>query len=409
VTVIGLVACSKTKKASGAPAALLYSSALFRKSLLYSLTYSDKSYILSAKHGLLDLNAYTRPYELTLKNLDSNKRQLWAENVGKQLIEILKPKDRVRVLAGRDYYTGLLQTFAKIGCRIDFPLGNLAFGSRLSLLTSLNDEVTLQRSFRDFYEIMQELYVGQNGGRILSDSTGRLSWPRRGVYFFLENDGTPSKSLFPTKMPRIVRVGTHAVSSGSKTTLWDRLSTHRGVSSGGGSHRSSIFRLHIGRTLLNSRPGLEGLGSWGVGQNASQQIRATEAELESEVSKKLGAMKVLWLDVDDEPAPDSDRAFIEQSSIGILSRYNVLAPQTSDDWLGRHSIDYRIALSGLWNLNYTFRKPHPAFLQVLREYVDITLSRATRRQSSIAPPGWSSTKELAQQSLQLNLFPNGKD
>lgn len=402
---IALIACSKTKVAKGAPAALLYSSALFKKSLLYSLTYADKSYILSAKYGLLGLNDYIRPYELTLNGLDVNAKRLWAAKVGKQLTGVLKKKDKVLILAGRQYHSGLLPSFLKIGCKIEFPLGNRSFGSRLSLLASLNDEASLQQTFHDFYGIMQELYVAQGGGRRLADSTGRLNWPTRGVYFFLEENQLPTDNLFPIKMPRIIRVGTHAVSSGSKTTLWDRLSTHRGVARGGGSHRSSIFRLHVGRTLLNSRSPLDNISSWGVGQVAPKDVRAAEHRLETEVSDKLGAMKVLWLDIGDDPASDSDRAFIEQSSIGVLSRYNVLIAQAPADWLGRHSSDHRILLSGLWNLNYTFRHPHPLFLKVLREYVDITLLRRKGGPGSIAPSGWASSKKNSTtNSSQLNLF-----
>ncbi|ABD08171.1 hypothetical protein RPB_3475 [Rhodopseudomonas palustris HaA2] len=409
MSTIGLIACSKTKRTTGAPAALLYSSALFKKSLLYSLTNTDRTYILSAKHGLLDLNTYTQPYEQTLKSLDQHAKNIWADRVRLQLSEVIKQRDLVLVLAGREYHSGLLPFFARTGCRIDFPLGTRSFGNRLKYLSSANDEASLADSFRQFYKIMHELYVAQGGGRLLADCTGRQGWPDRGVYFFLENNEANAASLFPRRMPRIVRVGTHAVSSGSKTTLWDRLSTHRGALSGGGSHRSSIFRLHVGRTLLTSQPEFGNLKSWGVGQVASKEIRTTESALEAEVSKTLGTMRVLWLDIGDEPAVDSDRAFVEQSSIGLLSRFNVLTPQAPDEWLGRQSHDYRIFLSGLWNLNYTFRRPHREFLTVLRRYVDITLQRESPTHTSIAPQGWASEQKPTVSSTQLNLFANDKN
>ena len=50
---------------------------------------------------------------------------------------------------------------------------------------------------------------------------------------------------------RVVRVGTHALTSSSRTTLWKRLSQHKGQkASGGGNHRGSIFRLLVGSTVL---------------------------------------------------------------------------------------------------------------------------------------------------------------
>lgn len=49
---------------------------------------------------------------------------------------------------------------------------------------------------------------------------------------------------------RIVRVGTHAVSTGSKATLWHRLRAHRGSKDGRGNHRASIFRRHAGAAMI---------------------------------------------------------------------------------------------------------------------------------------------------------------
>jgi hypothetical protein len=86
------------------------------------------------------------------------------------------------------------------------------------------------------------IHIGVNG----KECTRRSGWPGRGVYFFFEDhefreDGSTL---------RVVRVGTHAVSANSRTTLWNRLHTHRGASSGGGNHRGSIFRKRVGETLL---------------------------------------------------------------------------------------------------------------------------------------------------------------
>lgn len=96
------------------------------------------------------------------------------------------------------------------------------------------------------YDVLSEL-GDRVGRRMLNECDGRMNWSSRGVYFFFETgesrpDGTT---------PHVVRVGTHAVSAGSKTTLWNRLSTHRGTRSGGGNHRGSIFRLWVGTALLN--------------------------------------------------------------------------------------------------------------------------------------------------------------
>src|SRR5688572_17482459 len=100
------------------------------------------------------------------------------------------------------------------------------------------------------YRLLSELDDRVGGSRLLRDSVARSGWPARGVYFFFE----PGEVREDGRIPRVVRVGTHAVSTGSKTTLWARLASHRGRTAGGGNHRASVFRRHIGSALLATRP-----------------------------------------------------------------------------------------------------------------------------------------------------------
>ncbi len=82
------------------------------------------------------------------------------------------------------------------------------------------------------------------GARRLGDCDGKLDWPKQGVYFFRD---IAERRIHTGKGARIVRVGTHALTATSKTTLWQRLAQHKGSSkSGGGNHRGSIFRLLAG-------------------------------------------------------------------------------------------------------------------------------------------------------------------
>jgi hypothetical protein len=98
-----------------------------------------------------------------------------------------------------------------------------------------------------FYEILLSLEHTLGGKRILADCDRRMVWPDRGVYFVFE----PSEARSDTgNGPRVVRVGTHALKAGSGTSLWQRLSQHRGITStGGGNHRGSIFRLLVGSAI----------------------------------------------------------------------------------------------------------------------------------------------------------------
>lgn len=205
-----------------------------------------------------------------------------------------------------------------------------------------------------FYEILQDLEDRLGGKRCLSSCHGKMHWPQRGVYFFFE---LGEKRLSGSGL-RVVRVGTHALKMGSKTTLWDRLRTHRGTLSGkqaeGGNHRGSIFRLHVGTGILR-REGIEkSYPTWGVGSSAPSDIRDRESPMEKKVSQYIGAMPFLWLKVDDPPGPKSERAYFERNSIILLSNYGKLGtvraidpPSTS--WLGLYCKNDKVSQSGLWN------------------------------------------------------------
>ena len=183
---IALISCSKSKKPTATAAALLYDSPLFRKSLLYGLTTCDTCYILSAKHHLIALNKIISPYNVTLKDLSPGKKMDWGHEVLAQLKAVAKPRDEIILLAGREYHKPLDAGLRSLGLKIRLPIGDLAFGKRLQKLSELNNEVTLQRTYAEFYSVLRKLYVGQNGGRLLKECTGKLEWPKRGIYFFLE-------------------------------------------------------------------------------------------------------------------------------------------------------------------------------------------------------------------------------
>lgn len=395
---IAFVACCKTKARVPMPAGALYTSALFRKSLLAALSHAEQTWILSAKHGLLALEDRISPYEKTLKTMTARQKVQWADQTAKQLQKILKPNDVVTMYCGEEYIGPLRSHLAALGCRIREPLRGQALGCRLQSLRTFNREEAMETAAVEFMALMRKLWKEQDGGRPIAECTGRNAWPERGVYFVLENHAGKGA------MPRITRVGTHAVSAGSRTTLWNRLSTHRGTSFGGGSHRSSIFRLHVGRSLMNANTARTWPATWGVGQDAPAAVRNSEADLESAVSAAIGAMRVIWLDIGDEAGPASDRAFVERNAIGLLSRGNVLTPNRMEKWLGLHSPNWRIAASGLWNLNHLFVRPDAAFARVLRHYVDNTLAGVSSKKS-IAPLV-STTGDLRRAS-QLDLFLGG--
>jgi len=99
-----------------------------------------------------------------------------------------------------------------------------------------------------------------------------------------------------------------------------------------------------------------------------------ESAWEQKVSEYIGAMTVLWVDVPDEPSPESIRAVIERNAIALLSnRFAPLQP-ASVGWLGRQSPKDEIRRSGLWNLNYVDQGYDPRFLDLFESVVEKTLA-----------------------------------
>lgn len=221
-------------------------------------------------------------------------------------------------------------------------------------------------AMRTFYELTDDLETRLGGARVLSDCSGRDEWPSRGVYFFRESDEKRSDTGSGL---RVVRVGTHALKSGSSTKLWTRLSQHKGVArTGGGNHRGSIFRLIVGTALIH-RDGLN-FPTWGKGSFAPREIREREIELERAVSAEIGQMSFLWLRIEDKPGPESLRGYIERNSIALLSNSGrePLDPPTMG-WFGHYCNRKLVRESGLWNSNHVTECYDPAFLSTLKRLV----------------------------------------
>lgn len=231
--------------------------------------------------------------------------------------------------------------------------------------------MTRQNDLDELYQLLADLRKQVGGYRTLGESTGRIEWPQRGVYFFFAPDETREAS----NQLRVSRVGTHAVSAGSGTTLWERLRAHRGTLSGtrpdGGNHRGSVFRLRVGEAIINQ----DGIGDeypeWGEGSSASTDARDAEHALEKRVSEFIRELPLLWVDVDDDPGPESQRATIERNTIALLSNYQRDSLDSREPtWLGTNSPNQKIRESGLWNVNHTEEQHSPSFLKTLSEAID---------------------------------------
>ena len=241
---------------------------------------------------------------------------------------------------------------------------------------------------RRFYELLDRLELLIGGARRLGAIGDARALPKRGVYFFFEDGESCTDSGSGS---RVVRVGTHALSASSRTTLKDRLSQHRGtVRTPGGNHRGSVFRKLIGEALI-ARGDVVSCATWGVGNTASRETRLAELALEAAVSATLGTFKVVWLNVNDEPGPQSLRGPIERNAIALLSNYgkSILDPPSAG-WPGHASLNRRVVKSGLWNNNHVDETYDPTFLSVLSALIEnhscsATLDAGAPKRSPAAP------------------------
>lgn len=188
-----------------------------------------------------------------------------------------------------------------------------------------------------------------------------MSWPRRGIYFFTEAGEVRDQT---GEGARIVRVGTHALNYGSRTTLWKRLRQHKGPRAGGGCHRTSIFRGVVGSALIERDRII--CPSWALRRQVSPEDVKTEETVERTVSKVIGDMPFLWLAIEDAPGPDSERKYIERNAIALLSNYRRDSfDPPSAAWLGRYCRRGKVRPSGLWNSDHVADNYDPCFLDTL--------------------------------------------
>ena len=129
---IALIGCVKTKKPHPCKAIELYDSPLFKKSVDFAKKKNAAQiYILSAKHGLLPVDAVTSPYEETLNGKPDQHLKRWAYKVVQQADAAGIRRDEEILFLGGENYVKYLRMIYKNSYE---PLKGLPLGARLSFL-----------------------------------------------------------------------------------------------------------------------------------------------------------------------------------------------------------------------------------------------------------------------------------
>jgi hypothetical protein len=241
------------------------------------------------------------------------------------------------------------------------------FGSTAGTAVTRDDRARMpdDAAVERFYLALGELAEFLHGPRLLRDSHGTDEWPRQGVYFFCEPGEVRADGR-----DRVVRVGTHALTTTSQATLWGRLRQHRGHLSGtrpgGGNHRASVFRRHVGAAIINRERLTRGLlESWLDRHGPRPGWAEQEEQIERAVSSRIGIMPFLWLSVPNR----ADRARVECDSIALTSRLAEGRDEPSAGWLGRDAVRAEICQSGLWNVDHVRHDREPGFLDLLDQLI----------------------------------------
>lgn len=218
-----------------------------------------------------------------------------------------------------------------------------------------------------FYEEVGRLVRALGGPRQLAGSSAG-GWPTHGLYVFFEEG-----EIRRDGSPRVTRIGTHALRQQSKTTLWVRLAQHRGqvggLNPGGGNHRGSIFRLHVGAAMIERDAQPLGLRQSWLSTKGDPAWAQQEGALERAVSLYIGRMPFVWLAIPTNLDGTNDRGSIERNAIGLLSVRSGGRERPSQDWLGLRAPNPKIAASGLWNVNHVDEGYDPTFLEHLSQLI----------------------------------------
>jgi hypothetical protein len=355
---------------------------------------ADKWFIFSAKHGLLDPGAIIAPYDLRISALSDAEQSNLVSRLRKQVAALkLRSGTKIVSLCDEQYNGALISAGLKLA---HAPVATMTKVEKRFWLRQQTDPQSIETDLNSMYATIGRLHKSMPPKPFKQFIQDEM--PKSGVYLFFDK----SETRLASGGLRIVRIGTHGVAAGSKASLRDRMRTHFGSGTGGGNHRSSIFRLHVGRSLIN-RGDVPSAPSWGTPEfPSSLRDRKQEEAVEAAVSEYIGDLSVSVLNIPGDSSKHNDRAYVEQNLIALVS--NVFRPldPPSHSWLGNHSDKLEIRKSGIWNVNHTAQTYERAFMPMLDYYVAHTLGTNIPSTKPVAPSDWAAN--VRRDTRQLSFF-----
>ena len=131
-----LVSCGRRKVSNAVPAKDLYCSPQFRKTRELVESQGWPWFILSAKHGLLDPERRTEPYDKTLTTMNGAEQEEWAAAVIDALKSHLVEVRSVVIFAGETYRKHLAPDLCSRGIEVHVPMEGLRQGEQSAWLNA---------------------------------------------------------------------------------------------------------------------------------------------------------------------------------------------------------------------------------------------------------------------------------
>jgi hypothetical protein len=205
---------------------------------------------------------------------------------------------------------------------------------------------TRQSDTDRFYALMDELSARVGDLRKLRDCTSNRVAQSRRLLLPRERRDTERRlaSRRPRRHPCPDRHERHHALAASFHSPWQR----RWVQAGGGNHRASIFRLHVGTALLRRDDWPNDVRESWRDNRADPATRRAEYPLERAVTKHIGDVSLLWLAVPDRAI----RGLIERHTIALLSRRSGGVDPASPTWLGLTAYSEKVRTSALGIVNH---------------------------------------------------------
>ena len=151
------IGCSQEKGSSACKAEDMYTSTIFKKSLIYAkeILKAEHIYILSAKYFLLPLNKTISPYNRYLGDYSAEQKKEWADEVIKEMkSHHIDFNEKTIFLCGEDYYGNLESEFSNCSC----PFKGRTFGFILKYLKNKckGKDKDIKEGFISLYDYIKE-------------------------------------------------------------------------------------------------------------------------------------------------------------------------------------------------------------------------------------------------------------